>query len=165
MQTSEHLIQFAYLLLYKKFFLVYNFSEQALKKVNSPKKFPRDCLINVATCFFAYHSNSANQQKHVGMVSTNNVWRSIILLPDIQTFLVETIPHYVFDLKEEVGSINLFKMTPCFFFYYQWIKLKLVFALNVLLTYWEKLRRFKTPAFLIPKTEGNWWRESVCNCQ
>ena len=37
-----------------------------------------------------------NLQKHVVMVSTNNV-QNKLPWPDLQMFLIETIPHYVFD--------------------------------------------------------------------
>ena len=34
--------------------MVYSFPENVAVKGNSPEKFPRDYLVNVATCLFAY---------------------------------------------------------------------------------------------------------------
>ena len=54
-------------------------------RTNSPRC---SVLLRTSFCFL-----QVNQQKHVGMVYTNNK----LLLTDLQTFLVETIPHCVFD--------------------------------------------------------------------
>ena len=70
LQTTKQSIQFRYLLLWKEIFLVYSFSEQVAAKGNSSEKLPRDYLVNVWTCLFAYDWNRYYQQKRFGMVST-----------------------------------------------------------------------------------------------
>ena len=52
------------------------------------------------TSFYFMH---VNQQERVGMVSTNNMYRTYSR-KDLQTLLVETIAHHVFDLEEKVGN-------------------------------------------------------------
>ena len=70
LQTTKQSMQFRYLLLWKEIFLVYSFSEKVAAKGNSPEKLPRDYLVNVWTCLFAYDWNRYYQQKCFGMVST-----------------------------------------------------------------------------------------------
>ena len=51
-----------------------------------------------------------NQQERVGMVSTNNMYRTYSR-KDLQTLLVETIAHHVFDLEEKVGNAQNWTVT------------------------------------------------------
>ena len=52
---------------------------------------------------FTFCFLQVNQQEHVGMVSTNNM----LLSTDLQTFLVETIPHCFLLRREDLQMPNI----------------------------------------------------------
>ena len=74
-------------------FLVYSFSEHVTAKGNFPETTRWKC----SHLFVCISLNRHYQQKPVGMVSTNYV--KIIPWADLQILLVETIPNFIFLIK------------------------------------------------------------------
>ena len=74
-------------------FLVYSFSEHVAAKGN----FPGTTRWKCSHLFVCISLNRHYQQKPVGMVSTNDV--KIIPWADLQILLVETIPNFIFLIK------------------------------------------------------------------